>query len=137
MTPDELLKQVERLLNSKFRSYGGKGHYRTVSLGGERTLGVDVFRRKDLIGHVRVHAFNISQTEANTLIRAEKSLQKPSAPKCKKCQNIPSHFPAWYRGPDKKQREYFGFQWHSQTLSERDLETIKQRIEWLRKLFPA
>lgn len=138
MKPNALLEQVERLLDSRFGSHGGKDHYRTSPLAG-RTLGVDVFREKGLVGHVRVHAFNVSREEANTLlVRAEKRLTVPAVAGCRKCQGIPSQFPAWYAGSaEEKGREYFGFQWHSPELSKLDLETIELAVEWLRELIPA
>lgn len=122
----DVLSKVEKVLAQlelgTLRRPGG--HFREVSLGQGRLLAVDVFQSGPERGHVRVHLHG-------TMLRP--TSPPPVAPSgtmasCSACQHLPDGpFPGSYTGP-RGAREYFGFQWHTDSV---DLGAIEAAARWL------
>jgi hypothetical protein len=140
MNPVDMLAEVQNLLQQIAGTFGGRRHYRTIRLRGNRALGVGVFGHGNSRGHIRVHVRNVAQDEAGRIPR----VGAPSVPGllpsvCPRCRNnLPAAFPEWYHGPrEDGNRAYFGFQWHSPDgLSRADVPLIEDCARWLLQHFP-
>jgi hypothetical protein len=144
MNPEDMLLEVEQLLQERSaRVVRGeeRGAVR-IPLQDKRWLAVNVFLPGNSRCHIRVHVWNVSQAEADEILRAP-AATVPYTPGlhraiCPTCRNdIPESYPAWYHGPrEDRNREYLGFQWHRPDgLSGADLDLIEACIDWLLRYF--
>lgn len=137
MTVEQALRQVECLLDNLCPPVGGKDHYRTIRLSEDRHLGVDVFSSKNRRGHIRVHVYNV---KADVTPDASSAPQVPNIRpgSCPTCARLPLQYPCYYRGPKRdREREYFGFQWHSDHLTDDDIRLVEKTSQWLLQRFPC
>ena len=137
MNHAEVLTAVEAILfnlSDAHSNVRGKAHYRYIKLSNGLELAIDIFASRTGSGHIRVHAYNIPE-EIVKFIDITSAPFVPNTPSslCPKCQDIPSFFPSWYKGPKaNSNRAYYGFQWHELTApTQETLNHIEEAAKWI------